>query len=222
MPTSVRKIKNRTKNQSISVLLANETKRIRLIFLCGAVVFLCLGFYLSLPAVSKEKTTEMKPVNAIVDENSFSSEPVKINEQLLKSPGVKDKKKIVPDRITIPLLGIDIAIKQSQVKNGYWEVFPDSAGWGTGSAYPEDNGNQVIFAHAREGLFLPLKNSKIGQYVYIFAKEKWYQYQISNIKEVTPQTLEVIAPTTEPILTLYTCSGFSDSKRLIVTAKKVT
>ena len=101
------------------------------------------------------------------------------------------------------------------------EVFPDVAGFGLGSAYPDETGNQVIFAHARKGLFLPLKNVKVGQIVYVMTKEKWFSYKIEEIKEVLPSQTEVIAPTPDQVLTLYTCSGFADSKRLIVKAKRI-
>ena len=55
----------------------------------------------------------------------------------------------------------------------------------------------------------------------ILTKEKWYEYEIKEIKEVLPSQTETIAPTKEETLTLYTCSGFSDSKRLIVIAKRI-
>ena len=66
-----------------------------------------------------------------------------------------------------------------------------------------------------------LKKVKEGQLVYVFTKDKWYSYKIDTIKEVLPTQTEVIAPTDTAVLTLYTCSGFSDSKRLIVQAKRV-
>ena len=49
----------------------------------------------------------------------------------------------------------------------------------------------------------------------------WFNYTVSEIKEVIPSQIEVIAPTPDETLTLYTCSGFGDSMRLIVIAKRV-
>lgn len=150
---------------------------------------------------------------------TFSTEPVKIEESLLKSNDNAKSESKPPVRIVISDLSIDLPVKEAKVVKGYWEVFADVAGFGLGSAYPDDVGNQVIFAHAREGLFLPLKNAKIGQKVIVFTQDKWYSYAITDIKEVNPNQIEVIAPTADATLTLYTCSGFADSKRLIVTAK---
>ena len=148
---------------------------------------------------------------------TFASEPVKI-EGFIASEEALEK---VPQRIILPELSIDLPVKNSGLINGYWQGFIDAAGWGEGSGLPGQPGNQVIFAHARRGLFLPLKDVEIGNKVYVLSKETWYQYEVKEIKQVLPSQVEVIAPTEDETLTLYTCSGFTDSKRLIVVAKRV-
>ena len=70
------------------------------------------------------------------------------------------------------------------------------------------------------GLFLPLKDIKQGESVLVLTSNAWYSYTVTQVKEVLPTQTEVIAPTENPLLTLYTCSGYADSKRLIVTAVK--
>ena len=148
---------------------------------------------------------------------TFASEPVRI-EGFIASEEALEK---IPQRIILPELSIDLPVKNSGLINGYWQVFIDAAGWGEGSGLPGQPGNQVIFAHARRGLFLPLKDVEIGNKVYVLSKETWYQYEVKEIKQVLPSQVEVIAPTEDETLTLYTCSGFTDSKRLIVVAKRV-
>ena len=148
---------------------------------------------------------------------TFASEPVKI-EGFIASEESLEK---IPQRIILPELSIDLPVKNSGLINGYWQVFTDAAGWGEGSGLPGEPGNQVIFAHARRGLFLPLRDVKLGTKVYVLSKETWYQYEVKEIKQVLPTQVEVIAPTEDETLTLYTCSGFADSKRLIVVAKRV-
>jgi len=148
---------------------------------------------------------------------SFESEPVDVS-------GFSESQEVskeLPKQITIAELLIDLPVIKAEIVEGYWEVFEDSAGWGSGSGYPGENGNQVIFAHARDGLFLPLLYSKIGQEILITTESNNFTYIIEEIKEVYPDQLEVIKPTEEEILTLYTCSGFQDKKRLIVTAKRI-
>ena len=148
---------------------------------------------------------------------SFSNEPV-----IIEGFQLGEKKNLeTPKKIVIPTVGIDLEVKEAKVVRGYWEVFADSAAWGEGSGYPGEPGNQVIFAHARVGLFLPVRELKGDELVYVLTKDKWYLYKVKEIREVYPNQIEVIAPTTDETLTLYTCSGYQDSKRLIVIAKRV-
>ena len=46
-----------------------------------------------------------------------------------------------------------------------------------------------------------------------------YSYVVSETLEVSPDKIEYVLPKNEEILTLYTCSGFLDSKRYIVIAR---
>lgn len=50
---------------------------------------------------------------------------------------------------------------------------------------------------------------------------KFFEF-LFDTKEVLPESVEVVAPTTDETLTLYTCTGFADQKRLIVTAKRAS
>lgn len=169
-----------------------------------------------LPSVPSADTPREASPSALI-----SSEPIAIDAALL-SKAVTVKPADPPTRIVIPDLRLDVAVQPARIVRGYWEVFDDRAGFGLGSAYPQETGNQVIFAHAREGLFLPLKSVQTGQRIYVLTAAKWYTYEVKEIKEVLPSQKEVIAPTADATLTLYTCTGFADSKRLIVVAKRIT
>lgn len=138
--------------------------------------------------------------------------PIKIDERFLQG-----KESMQPPlRVVIPSLQINIPVVEAKIINGYWELSQTTASHGIGSANPGEIGNTVIFAHARKGLFLPLKDIKKNSDIYILTKDRWYRYTVSQINEVLPQNTEVIKPTEEETLTLFTCTGFMDSKRLIV------
>lgn len=123
-----------------------------------------------------------------------------------------------PQRISIPRLGIDLPVQESKIKDGYWTISETSANHGLGTAGPGESGKDVIFAHARESLFANLKNARLNDLVTVEANNKQYTYQVTTIKEVNSNDLEVIIPTSSEQLVLYTCSGLYGSKRLIVTA----
>jgi LPXTG-site transpeptidase (sortase) family protein len=153
-----------------------------------------------------------------VSSRTFANEPVNVqgfnNEDGLQSTPV-------PKKVVIPALGIDLEVERSAIVDGYWKVYEDKAGWGEGSGYPGQIGNQVIFAHARKGLFLPLQSIKVGENIYVLTDTSWFVYEVYERKEVNPNQTEVIEPTDEEILTLYTCSGYEDSNRLIVKARPI-
>lgn len=166
-----------------------------------------LVFGISLFAVSFPKDSILS--------TSFKDEPVRVEGLVSEEEGE------LPNRILISDLKIDLPVKPAKIINGYWEVFPDTAAWGEGSGLPGVPGNQVIFAHARYGLFLPLKSIKVGMKVNVKTDSREFSYEVKEIKQVYPKELEVIAPTSDETLTLYTCSGFNDTKRLIVIAKRI-
>ncbi len=171
----------------------------------GIALFI-LGLFLLFP----KNKSETNP------SSTFKSEPVIVEDF---NQEVYDEVKL-PKKIIIPSVSIDVEVKKAQIIGGFWEVFDDSAGWGIGSGIPGEIGNQVIFAHAREGLFSPLQSIKVGSRIYVLTEEKWFTYEVHEIKQVYPSQTEVIRPTDEETLTVYTCSGFRDSKRLIVIAKR--
>jgi sortase A len=123
-----------------------------------------------------------------------------------------------PVRIIIPRLTIDLPVVQAPLVNGHWALSETSASHGIGSASPGEAGNIVIFAHARPSLFYSLKIIRPQDTVYLHTSSRWFAYRVATISEVFPDQIEVISPTTTETLTLFTCSGFADSKRLIVTA----
>jgi LPXTG-site transpeptidase (sortase) family protein len=214
MSAALRKVKNKPNQVTLKKILKDEKKRIRLFLLISGITLLTFGFFSSRPLPKQVQT------DSNIQVSSFLQEPVNVDKALLTAKTNKFQQKNPPVRIIIPDLNIDLPVKEAKVVKGYWEVFPDSAGFGIGSSYPDEVGNQVVFAHARKDLFLPLKSAKVSQLVYVMTKDKWYSYKIETIKEVLPTQTEVIAPTKEITLTLYTCTGFSDNKRLIVIAKK--
>ena len=140
--------------------------------------------------------------------------PITINSGLLSAKATGDD----PVRILIPKVDIDLKVVDAPVINGYWELSDTTASYGLGSGHPGTKSNTVIFAHARTGLFYNLKDVQVGDVIYVFTKNKWYQYKVNKITAVYPNQTDVIKPTKNEVLTLYTCTGFTDDKRLIVTA----
>ena len=149
--------------------------------------------------------------------NVVQTGPIQIAPTLMKDENVSEE----PIRIAIPSANIDINVVEAPVVNGYWETSDTTASHGMGSANPGQTGNTVIFAHARVGLFYNLKDLNMDDIIYVFTNKKWYAYKVTDITSVYPSQIEVIAPTKDQRLTLYTCTGYADNQRLIVVAKPI-
>jgi len=186
-----RSIRKRIKVKSYTL----RNKFIGLIFLVLALVILFLPQILPTPKIN-------------------GNNPIKISASFLGAKGTRND----PVRILIPSVGIDLKVIDAPIINGYWELSDNTASYGLGSGLPGTKGNTVIFAHAREGLFYNLKDVKVNDTVYVFTKNNWFRYKVNKITAVYPNQTEIISPTKNEVLTLYTCTGFYDEKRLIVRA----
>ena len=151
-------------------------------------------------------------------QKSNNSSQIEISSKLLNS---NQKPGDIPIKVILPKQDIDLSVIPANVVDGYWETSDATASYGLGSGTPGTKSNTVIFAHAREGLFYNLKDVKKGDIVYVFTKNKWFKYKATKITAVYPDQIAVIAPTKTEELTLYTCTGYADSQRLIVSALPV-
>lgn len=147
----------------------------------------------------------------------FSSENVLVSSSGVVTPATIDEEKL-PIRIVIPKLSLDLSVKPAPVINGFWQVSSSTASYGLGSGIIGEPGNSVIFAHSRSDQFLSIKKISLGTKIYVYTNSKWFSYKVNSIKKVDPSNIEVIKPTQDSILTLYTCDGINDSKRLVVQA----
>ncbi|MBI4137449.1 sortase, partial [Candidatus Roizmanbacteria bacterium] len=187
-------------------------------YLIGLWIF-AMGFLLvTFPTVYKiviKKTPSVPTLIASETNKPIDPGPFKIDEKLLGTSVPTQP----PLRIVVPTRKVDLSIVEASVVNGYWELSETTASHGIGSANPGQNGNIVVFAHARGELFGPLRDIQKNEIVYILTKDRWFRYAVDETKLVSPDQVEHIKPTDAEQLTLFTCSGFLDTKRLIVHAK---
>lgn len=127
----------------------------------------------------------------------------------------------MPTQITIAT-HIDLPIISGDFINQTWTDSKKEAIFYLGSTMPYHQGNTIIYAHNTHNLFGKLKQVKLGDSVSLrLLNEQTRQYQIVEIIEVDPSNTKPLQPSPEERLTLYTCSGWMDSKRLVVIAKPI-
>lgn len=119
-------------------------------------------------------------------------------------------------------LGVNIKVRESTIQNGIWQVFSDSASHLESSARIGEGGNIIIYGHNKNEILGPIRWAKASTQIELFDENgRKYLYQVIKTEIVDPSNLTYILPTEEETLTVYTCTGFLDSKRLIVVAKRV-
>jgi sortase A len=76
-----------------------------------------------------------------------------------------------------------------------------------GTAMPGEAGNVAIAGH-RDGFFRGLKDLETGDAIELETLAGKQEYRVASIRIVDDTELSVLAPTTEPVLTLVTCYPF--------------
>lgn len=119
-------------------------------------------------------------------------------------------------------LGIDIAIRDSKIINGVWTINPDSANFLVSSAGLNAQGNTVIYGHNKNEILGPLRWANVDTVIEITGVDGLvYRYKVIKTDTVNSDDIEYVLPTNNEILTIYTCTGFLDSKRFVVVAKRI-
>jgi LPXTG-site transpeptidase (sortase) family protein len=124
-----------------------------------------------------------------------------------------------PTRITIPSAKIDLPVDSAQIVKGIWQTSPNHPTHLESSARPGEHGNVIIYGHNLRKIFGPLIQVKLGDKIEVVSSDgRHFTYQVNQITVVTPDQISTVLPTNYEVLTIYTCTGFLDSKRLVIKA----
>lgn len=122
--------------------------------------------------------------------------------------------------IHIEIDGItSVPVVEAGRENGAWTVSATSANHVIQSALPGENGNIIIYGHNLNTIFGYLMNIQVGSIVNLRNSDgSLHIYTVTSTEYVNPNQTELLAPTTNEVLTLYTCTGLLDSLRFVVRA----
>jgi LPXTG-site transpeptidase (sortase) family protein len=131
---------------------------------------------------------------------------------------VKEKVNSPPASIVIPTLDLNLPIAPGIVKNNQWTLYDDKISWLATSEPPGSGKNVILYGHNRPLLFGKLTNLQIGEEITVTDNNGMiFTYTVAQRRKVLPEDIDVIiSPKNQ--LTLYTCDGSFDEKRLIVIA----
>ncbi len=126
---------------------------------------------------------------------------------------------LVANGIILPDLNISLPVFPGELSHGIWPVTSRGVIYLSSTPQPGTFGNSVIYGHNWPNLLGKLRNAQLGQKVLIhYANGLTKTFIISTISEVLSTDMTILKPTSGTRLTIYTCTGFLDTKRLVVTA----
>ncbi len=125
----------------------------------------------------------------------------------LSVPTVNTSSKSDPITLIIPELNITLPILSEPLTS-------------KGVTYEPHGNNLVFYGHNWPNILAPLHQAKLGQKIIIsYADGLTKQFEIKNISVVPGSQISLLQPPPpNPQLIIYTCTGFLDRQRLVVTA----
>jgi LPXTG-site transpeptidase (sortase) family protein len=122
---------------------------------------------------------------------------------------------LVPTEIIIDTINVHLPV--IAVTN--WKVSNNGVSYLASTPIPGSTGNSVLYGHNWKSLLGNLPNIKRGEYITIkYVNGITKEFIVTDLQIVDPNRTEVLENTTDTRLTLYTCTGFLDRKRFVVTA----
>jgi LPXTG-site transpeptidase (sortase) family protein len=149
------------------------------------------------------------------------------NRSLSLSDALTSQQTVTEDFASRPLY-IDIPsipklpVVEAGKIQGTWAISPKSANHVRQSAIPGEKGNIIIYGHNTDAVFGKLAFIKNGDVISITsANGALHRYKVVTTTEVNVSDVQLLQPTGTEALTLYTCSGWFDSKRFVVRATPI-
>lgn len=114
---------------------------------------------------------------------------------------------------------LDIDIEPAVYNDDRWTISSDKASYLLNSSLPGSDGNIIIYGHNKRKILGNIRAYKTGETVTLSLDNGTQKdYIVTELHEENPSNTVYLEPTDHEVLTMYTCSGFMDSKRFVVIA----
>lgn len=125
-----------------------------------------------------------------------------------------------PIGISISSAGIALPILPVEIKGTKWEATTKGISYLKTSVVPGEVGNSILYGHNWPNLLGNLTKVKPGEKITIlYADNSSRDFLVEYTAQVKPEDTSVLKNSDDSRITVYTCSGFFDSKRFVVVAK---
>jgi LPXTG-site transpeptidase (sortase) family protein len=124
-----------------------------------------------------------------------------------------------PTRLIIPKTATNLPVIIAREPKVHWDTTDKGVSYLSTSPLPGMIGNTIMYGHNYTNLLAPLTYVRPGDEIIIRSSTgEQITFTVKFVTRVTPDQTNILAPTSDRRLTLYTCSGFLDRERLVVTA----
>lgn len=173
-------------------------------FLAGFLIF--IGFLLIMYVASK----------------NFNFSLYKQVKEAQKQNQIEEKKAYKAVKIAIPKINKVLDITDGTFDGKRWVVSERGVSFYVNSSLPEQGGNTVLYGHNKKVVLGGLTALKAGDQIELTLDNgDALIYEVYETKTIKPTEVDILNQTSEPRLTIYTCSGFLDTSRFVVLAKPV-
>lgn len=120
--------------------------------------------------------------------------------------------------LSIPSAGISLPAYGATIQGTTWQTTKHGISYLSTSPLPGETGNSVLYGHNWPNLLGSLHTVKPGDALFVTAENSTQRFIVRYVAVVGPNEHSVYAPSNDTRITLYTCTGFLDRQRLVVTA----
>lgn len=144
---------------------------------------------------------------------------LKFNIKNIESGPNRNSTKAQPKILIIRDLGIELDIYPESIINGKWKATDKGVSYLSSTSIPGEIGNSIIYGHNWKNLLGNLVKAKPGQIVeIIYPDGSIKKFEVKYTQVVTSDQTQILNQSEDIRITLYTCIGFLDTKRFVVTA----
>lgn len=158
-------------------------------------------------------------LNVVLYWERTNPQRLSFTDYLHKHPKTVVKASNPPVRIIVKGLSIDLPVVPSRINGGSWETTSEGVSYLVTSPVPGETGNSILYGHNWNNLLGDLVRIRPGDKITVVYKDtskKTFTVELTGV--VTPDQTHILSPTKDKRITLYTCTGFMDSKRFVATA----
>lgn len=124
-----------------------------------------------------------------------------------------------PIFIEFKQLRLKLPVTPKNVTEGKWDDPGTSVGYWVDTPLPGQTGNSVMYGHNWPNLLANLPKTAESDTITVgFADGTNKDFEVQATYTVTSEQIHILSQSTDPRLTIYTCTGFLDFKRFVVVA----